>query len=308
MAEKRRSFTAVAILAVVVIVVGAIGGGLLYSYNHAGPPAGPQTISLGSNVTVNYIGFFGSGPEQGRVFDTSILSVAVGNASYPKSLQFSFRSPGGYVPLGVYVGPNAPSNNTIGNITFGGVVTGFWEGLLGLSVGQTRYITIPPKLGYGLTDTGCLLTEPLTYSIPVYVSVPIASFSKAYPGASPIAGREFSDPTYHWTDLVYSVNASAVVVENLATVGYQTSPQGWPVTVTNISTPANVTQALITISNDLTEANAGLVGGNSTSQLCSTAQFIVSSVDTTNGTYTENYNREVVGQTLIFQVTAVKIY
>jgi FKBP-type peptidyl-prolyl cis-trans isomerase 2 len=308
MAEKPRSLTTLAILAVVVIVVGAVGGGLLYLYNHAPPKPGPRTIGLGDNVTVNYIGFFGSGPEQGRVFDTSIQSVAVGNASYPKSLQFSLRSPGGYVPLGVYVGPNAPSGDTIGNVTFGGVVTGFWEGLLGLGVNQTRYITIPPKLGYGPSDPACYVTQPLVYSIPVVVSVPADLFSKAYPNETAIAGTEFADPTFHWTDLVLSVNGSAVVVENLPPLGYQTSPQGWPVTVTNITSPTNLSQAVITITNDLTAANTGLVGGNSTSKVCSATQFIVSAVDEKNGTYTEDFNKEVVGQTLVFQVTPVKIY
>ncbi len=134
MVDRSPSFALIAILTIVAIVVAGIGAGLLYEFNHPKAPAGPPTVQVGDNVTVNYIGMFGSGPEQGRVFDTSIKSVAENNATWPKSLQYTPRSASGYTPLPVHVGPNTPgSGYTVGNVTYGGVVTGFWEGLLGLA-------------------------------------------------------------------------------------------------------------------------------------------------------------------------------
>jgi FKBP-type peptidyl-prolyl cis-trans isomerase 2 len=310
MAEHPRSLTLLAILAIVVIVVGAVGGGLLYEHNHAGPAPGPRTVAVGDNATVNYIGFFGSGPEAGRVFDTSLMSVAVNNESYPKALQFSFRGKGQYTPLGVHVGPASPNGSyTIGNITFGSVVTGFWQGLLGLAVNESRYAPVPPDLGYGPTNPSCLVLAPLTYQVPVDITVAAANFTQAFPGESAVAGTEFPDPTYKWTDLVLSVNATSVVVENLPTVGWESNPSGWTQTVTNISYDPSVGQSEITVANVLTPANAGLIAGHTTgTQVCSTTDFIISAVDPVAGTFTENFNKEVVGQTLDFYVTIVKIY
>ncbi len=303
MSERSPSLRLIAVLAVVTVVAAAIGGGVLYERTHPKPPAGPETVVVGDNVTVNYIGIFGSGPQEGLVFDTSIQSVAKNNATYPKSLQYSPRSPGQYVPLAVHVGPDTPAAGyTVGNYTFGGVVTGFWQGLLGLAVNQTRWATVTPALGYGSLNQSCLQTDPLNFTVPVVVVDSPTQFNASYPGVVAQAGVEFPDPVYGWTDLVFSANASAVVVENLPSLGWSISPSGWPITVTDLSSTT------ITLTNELTPAKDGLVGGNTTGpEVCDTADYIVSSVDLANDTYVRDFNREVVGQTLIFVVTVTAI-
>ncbi len=295
MVERRFSRTVLAILIVLVLVAGGAVAGVLYYFNHAPGPPGPARIAVGDNVSVNYIGYFGSSPQIGRVFDTSIYSVALNNATYPKSLEFALRgNESTYTPLTFVDGSSS------------GLVTGFWQGVLGMAVNQTRFVTIPPGLGYGAQNTSCLVTAPLTFTVPTVVTVAASAFATTYPGESAVAGTQFADPTYGWPDLVLSANASAVVVENLPTVGWTSSPSGYPVSVTNL------TATTVTLTDQLSPSQAGLVLGHATTSFTcgsapATTDYIVSAVNVGSGTFVENFNKEVIGQTLIFQITVVSI-
>lgn len=305
MAEPKPSLLLPIVLIVVVIVAASIGGVYLYEKNHPKAVGSPYTVSIGSNVTVNYIGTLGSGAQAGRVFDTSLYSVAINNITYPKSLSFSYRgSEANYTPLPVAVGPNIPASGyTIGNLTFGAVVTGFWQGLIGMTVGQTRTIVIPPSLGYGSPNPSCFVTQPLTFTTPVLVTVSASDFGTVYPGVNATVGTQFSDPTYGWPDLVLSVNATALVVENLPSIGWAVPGLSWPQVVTAINATT------ITLTNELSSADAGTVGGTiSSGSVCGATKFIVSGVNSTAGTYIEDFNEQVVGQTLDFTVTIVAKY
>ncbi len=305
MAEPKPSRLRVFLLAVAVVIAGAVGGGVLYYENHKLGTPHELTVQAGGNATVNYIGLFGSGPQIGRVFDTNLWSVYTNNGSWPKALQYSPHgtSPSNYTPIGFFVGSTAPSGGyTIGNLTFETPVTGFWQGLIGMAGNQTRYLTLPPSLAYGSANQSCYVTKPLSYTLPVTVSLTRSAFSSQFPNVTALAGIEYTDPVYKWTDLVLSVNASSVVYQNLPSLGTKTAPEGWPVLVTN------VTATTITLTNQLTAANAGLVGGKSAASVCSTTSFIVSSVNQGASTYVEDYNSEVVGQTLVFIVTTVDIF
>jgi hypothetical protein len=305
MAEPKPPRTLAIVLVLVVIVAGGVGFGVLYYENHKLGTPSQLTVQVGDNVTVNYIGVFGTSAQIGKVFDTSYYSVAFNNYSWPKAIGFSPRgpNPSNFTPLPVSVGPNIPSSGyTVGNLTFQGVVTGFWQGLVGLPGNQTRYITVPENLGYGPQNQSCFVSQPLTYTLPVTVSLSTSQFSTQFPSVTPVAGGEFSDPTYHWPVYILSVNSTGVSYENLPTVGWTASPQGWAVKVTNLNATT------ITLTNQLSASNAGLVGGTSTVQTCGSGSFIVSQVSSASSTYTENYNRDVLGQTLIFIVTVVDIF
>jgi FKBP-type peptidyl-prolyl cis-trans isomerase 2 len=306
MAEPAPSRILVLVLAIVVIVAGAAGIGFLYYENHKNSPAARPTVQVGDNVTVNYIGVFGTSPQVGKVFDTSLFSVATNNFSWPKSLGYVPRGwvASNYTPLPVSVGPDIPSGGySYGGLTFEGVVTGFWQGLIGLAGNQTHYITVPPSLGYGSQNSSCLVSQPLTFTLPVTTSLSTAAFSAQFPEVSPLAGTEFKDPTYAWTDLILSVNATSVTYQSLPSVGWTAAPQGWTVEVTSVNATT------ITLTNQLTPSNAGLVGGKvSGSGPCGASTFIVSAVNPATATYVENFNSQVAGQTLIFIVTVVDIF
>lgn len=303
-------------LVIVVVAIVAIAGSLtfLYFHNSVTAPSSPVRAAAGANATVNYIGIFGSGPEEGKVFDTSIYSIAINNAQYPKALQFSLRGgAANYTPLGVYLGASTPSGGyTLGNDTFVGVVTGFWEGILGMTANQTKTVVVPPDLGYGPTDPACLATQPLIQTIPQTQTMTGIAFQAAYPGITAADGREFSDPHYGWTDEILSANSSFVTVEAFPYVGQIVSPGGWPIEVTAIHSTPNGTGA-ITLTNELTPGDAGHLQGKDflgTGPCSSTSngKFIVTAVNVGNGTFTENYNEEVQGQTLIFIITLVDYF
>lgn len=309
MAEPRRSLTGLIVLVVVVLVAAGLGGAFLYEYNHPKASAPLFTVAQGDNVTVNYIGVLGTGPETGRVFDTSLYSVATNNVTYPKSLEFTYRgNKSAYTPLPVYVGPSG--SYTVDGLTFGTVVTGFWQGLIGLPIGKTQSISVPPDVGYGPVIPACLVTAPLTFTVPVVVSVPVAQFSTNYPGVNTTAGTEFTDPTYGWTDLILATNSTSVVVENLPSVGWSVPKTSWTVTVTNVNATT------ITLKNQLETTDAGLVLGKSPSTtVCGSNRFLVTQVNIANGTFTELYDSsspaipaELQGQTLDFEVTIVANY
>jgi hypothetical protein len=305
MAEPKPPRALAIALVIVVIIAGGVGFGVLYYENTKNHAPSQLTVQIGDNVTVNYIGVFGTSAQVGKVFDTSEYSVAFNNLTWPKAIGFQPRgpNPSNFTPLAVAVGPNTPAAGyTVGNLTFEGVVTGFWQGLVGLPGNQTRYITVPENLGYGPENQSCFVSQSLTFTVPVTVSESPSAFAAQFPSITPTAGAEISDPTYHWPVYILSVNSTAVAYENLPTLGWTSSPQGWGVTVTNINATT------ITLTNQLSASNAGLVGGTSASQVCGSGSFIVTQVNPATSTYLENYNKDVLGQTLIFIVSVVDIF
>ncbi|HXQ78743.1 MAG TPA: hypothetical protein VN819_00780 [Thermoplasmata archaeon] len=290
------------VLVVIVIAAAGAGAAFLYENSKAKSPSPVLTVQAGDNVTVNYIGAFGTGAQQGRVFDTSIYSVATENQSYPKSLEYQSRgAASAYTPLGVHVG--ASGSYTVGGISFGPVVTGFWQGIIGMVGNQTRTIDIPPSLAYGPQNLSCLVSAPLSLRVTAVSSVPVADFATLFPNVTATPGTVFADPTFGWNDSVFSVNLTTVVVQSLATVGEMSQPNGLPFTVSAVNATT------VTLSSQLTPADAGLVLGHvGGSGVCSSTKFIVSEVNLATGTYTENFNPETRGETLDFTVTVVDIF
>lgn len=312
---ERPSFVPFVVIALVVVAAGVGLALYLHASARAAHPAPVITVAVGDNVTVNYIGLFGSGPQNGRVFDTSLYGVAKNGASWPKSLEYQPKSAiNQYTPLPVHVGPYTPSSGyTIGNRSFIGVVPGFWIGLLGLPGNQTHLVTVPPALGYGQGSPGCELNVPLVQTLPVLENLNRSAFSNRFHGIAPVTGLSFLDPVFHWPIYVLSVNSTSVLIENAASVGDSAAPQGWPVQVVNVSAQANGT-GTIQLQNELTPAEAGLLSGVSPAgpppgcHGAPNGAFIISSVDPVHGTFTENFNAEVTGVTLIFLVTVVDIF
>lgn len=299
------------VIVLVVVVVGAgVGAGVYYYQEKPAPAPSNRLVEIGDNVTVTYIGVLGSGPEPGKVFDTSVYDVATNNATWPKALQFGFRgSASAYTQLDVYVGDLPVSNYTINNLTFIQVVPGFWQGLVGVPTNVTETVVVPPSLGYAAYS--CNVVQPLTFQLPVTETLPGTKFQTLYPGIEATTGTSFSDPTYGWEVEVLSANASSVTLENLPSIGHTASPNGWPVVVTNVTSTANGSGE-ITLVNQLGPSSAGHVGGTSASSVScggtSSSRYIVTAVNESAGTYTEDFNQEVAGQTLIFLVKVIDLF
>ncbi len=102
---------------------------------------GQRTVKLGDNVSVDYIGSL----QDGKVFDTSIESVA--------------RAHDLFTPERAYT----PLNFTAGRP---GVIEGFSEGVIGMKVGETKVLTIPPEKAYGPINPSRINVYPRIQEIP----------------------------------------------------------------------------------------------------------------------------------------------
>ncbi len=308
---RNYSYWPLAVLLAVVIVSASGAGAYLYYHSKISPGHGLLSVEVGDNVTVIYIGYFGTGPQKGTIFDTSLWSVA-NNSNLKKSLEFTNRGgPSQYTPLPVHVGPSTPSGGyVIGNLTFGGVVTGFWQGLVGMTGNVSKSISIPPNLGYGNGDPACYTNHPLAYTIPTTSRIALSTFQTDYPTIVAATGTQFTDSQYGWNDFIISANASWVVLQYLPALGQLTHPYGFAEQVTNISTAGGEVGS-ITLNTLLNPNQAGLVLGklpSSATPVCSSSQFIITTSNLGTNTQVWNFNAEVDGQTLAFTVTIVNIY
>lgn len=273
------------VLSIIIIIAAVLGYQYLIGNQDPFPGAG-VVAEQGDRVAINYTGTF----EDGRVFDTSILSVAENDILYPKSLSFSEKT--GYQPLIFTIGK-------------GEVIDGFEEGVLEMGINQTKTIVVPPEKGYGDKDPSQIEIISLVEKVPMYTTFANkTSFEDLY-YLNAVVGTTVIDADWGWNATVYFVDEDTgkVILKQEPTMGEVIDYNGaWTSTVIGINSATNGGE--ITIKHDLTPLDANRIyvedelGGG----------FIVTEVDTTAGTATLDHNREVVGQTLIFQITLVKIY
>ncbi len=294
-----RGLTSTILIVLIAILMVSASSVVVLLYMGSQYEQGPttETVVNGDTVRVDYIGRL----EDQRVFDTSLWSVASNNALYPKSLSFTLRAESTYEPLEFKVGS-------------GSVITGFDQGVIGMSVGETKVITVPPDEGYGNMNESLLFTLPLVTSLPVYDTTNYTVFYTVY-SLVPKAGMVVQDPVYGWDILVLDADSKSdtVLLMNKPLVGQKfaiygepdsTPPTGWFVEVVYVDSSVNGGNGLIEVRNLLTETDAGMIKGVDTS---SGSTFIVDMVDESAGTFRINFNNELLGKTLYFTVTLVEI-
>jgi FKBP-type peptidyl-prolyl cis-trans isomerase 2 len=244
-------------------------------------------VAVGQTIKVNYIGKL----LDGRVFDTSLITVANDDAAYPKTLSFTKRSNSSYTPLSFEVGA-------------GKMISGFDEAVVGMKVGESKTVTLTPDEAYGEMDPSKLVTFQLTESVPLLRTFTASSFKAEY-GVDAAQGLTVSDPLYGWDATVYEFDQQAdrVTVKNVPTLNalyhvYGTGSVGWDVMVTGMDSNSD----LITIEHQLDEGDSDMIKG-----LDGTSTFFIIDVDETNGTAVRNYNTELLGKSLVFTITIVSI-
>lgn len=275
--DRKRLLAIVAIVGIV--IVASVGGYLWYDKN--------RTVNEGDTVHVNYIGQL----PDGRVFDTSMYSVAQDNVTYPKSLFFTYRG-------------NETNYDTL-NFTVGSgtMIEGFDNGVRGMKVGETKTIIIPKDQAYGDTDPKKISTINLTETVPVQQTMSKAEFLFRF-NVDPVQFSTYTDPEYHWDVYVMQMNSDQVVIQNMipseggtyrAYSSLSDPSYGWEMTAEFDATGNN-----ITVLHHLDASSAGQVKGFDGS-----SRFIVTEVDVAAGKATIDKNNEVVGKDLTFIVTIV---
>ncbi|MDD1746213.1 MAG: FKBP-type peptidyl-prolyl cis-trans isomerase [Methanomassiliicoccales archaeon] len=296
--KDAKALTSVALIVLIAILMVSASSVvvLLYSGSQPDHPASEVVVN-GSVVKVNYIGKL----DDGRVFDTSLWDVASNDAMYPKSLSFNLRAQSAYTPLQFTVGA-------------GTMITGFDQGVLGMAVGETKVITVPPDEGYGDMNYSRIFTAPLLELMPVYDTTNYTIFYSLY-SEVPKAGMVVQDPFYGWDILVISADykSDMVLLMNKPQVGQKlavygepdaTPSTGWYAEVVSIDSGADGGNGIIQVRNLLTSDDAGMVEGY---DLNLGMTFYVDMVDESAGTFRMNYNGELLGKTLYFTVTLLEI-
>lgn len=291
------------LIAAIVISVGAISF-VVYTNSQATKSLTIPVIKAGDKVMMNYIGRFADG----RVFDTSMLSVGLNNALYPKSLTYSAKSNASYEPF----------NMTAGNYGQGGTIRGFALGVIGLHEGDQATIDVKPGDAYPVLSK---YVQPIDVhqQIAVLDFINDQQFMTTF-GTEAVPGQVYKHPFWGWDVWVVSVLLGQVTIRNDPTIGQVVypfgnpndlaNPNGWPVTVESYDPLAYGGQGLIVLKHGVSQADVYEVKGVDSDG----STFVVSSFNSTAGTFqisksdsSTGYNGEIAGRELFFEVTIIEV-
>ena len=254
-----------------------------------------KTVKIGDNVSVDYTGSL-----NGTVFDTSVESVAKENDLYTPNRT--------YEPLLFTVGKEQ-------------TIKGFDEGVIGMKIGESKTLVIPPDEAYGPKNPQMIQTIPIIQNVPLVrtfpkaAEIPIEDFNAMF-GADHKVGDDVKAPNadvnltilsmnttsgvsliYHlsvgdsisseapWNDTVIKVDDKNITVKSEVRkdMTFQSKDDPWTTTVTNVD------------SNNMTLTRSSIPGAkvpNSDARISFNDTHII--ID---------YNSKLAGETLNFNVT-----
>ncbi len=237
----------------------------------------------GDEVKVDYVGKF----VDGRIFDTNIENMGR-NDSYPKSSTFDSNKQ--YQELSFIVGA-------------GSMVAGFDEGVMGMEEGQTKSISVPADKGYGEADPLLIYMIPIVDTVPLYESITRAEFDANYSSEIIQAGITTSHHFWGWPVRIVSIDNASVTIENNPAFGENYRGFSWNTTITDISTSKGEINLkhLVGIEVDNPIITPAMYRKYDNSLPMNANDKGVATVE--NNQIIIDFNREVVGKTLIFEVT-----
>jgi FKBP-type peptidyl-prolyl cis-trans isomerase 2 len=250
----------------------------------------PDIAAEGDSVSVDYVGRF----TNGVVFDTSLGSVAR-NSSIEKSNGFMIRP-------------------TYDDLTFkigsGQMIKGFESSVIGKQVGQTYTISVSPEQGYGIANRSLIYTIDSTITMPLVQKIDIAVFISVFPMVDLNNDTRFNHPLWGWPADVIDHDETSVTIRNLPTYDSTIKVFPWNTTVVDVSTQRNVIklqnhveEITKTTRVDITSLNkldpAWFAKANGITANKEPAGFVSYS----GGFIVLDFNKEVAGRTLIFEIT-----
>lgn len=302
-ADPVRSATTVFLVAI--LVLSGILIYIAYDNSRTSSAGTSDPVEAGDLIIVDYIGMF----EDGRVFDTSILEVAYDDALYPKSLTFSQKDNDSYTPFEMTAGKYGSS---------GGTIKGFALGVLGMTEGQRKTITVAVGEGYDVNQS-MLETIPVVEQLMATSTMSDDEFDDLF-SADPVVGNVVPHYKWQWDVVVVSDIAGYVTVKQVPTVGQEVypfgdpdddiSPAGWKCVVEAYDPSYDGGKGLITVRHYVSPADVYDLSGVTYDG----TSFVVSGFDSVNNTFQIHksnsdigYNGEIAGRVLIFEVTLVSI-
>lgn len=278
---------------IVLLVVAAAYGGVM-AVLFLPPVPAPYTkpfVQTGDFVEADYRGWF---PDNQRTFDTSLEEVAKDNATYPKAASFQYRTGAGkYTPLSWTQGCSAS--------TVGCPIAAFQSGVLGLHPGDTVRLELAPKDAYGVADPAKIHVRSLLEDVVATEAMNATVFQARY-GVGPIDGSFVTDNDWGWNVTVH-VSGGIVTIRNSPTVDQVVRvARAWNARVVSIDDAADGGLGVIHVQHALTPADVRMFVAAD-----HTGNFLIDAVDPVAGTFTTDYNNEVIGRTLDFEITIVTI-
>jgi len=288
----------VIILTVLILFSGCIGQQKTVNSedNITGKSGDNLTVKSGDTIFIDYVGHM-----DGKVYDTSNESVAKQNGVY-----IANRT---YRPLKFTVGK-------------GEMIPGLDEGVIGMKVGETKTLTIPPEKGYGPIDPGKISTYPIVESIPATKTIPSAmeipagEFEKSF-GPNHTVGDKIRIPGTNINMTVKSISTNVSLAYDL-TVGYKILHAGalWNENVESINDKNFTTRADVK-KNDVVQEenvpwNTTVIDVNSTTITLRNNAIPDTEIPGLSGSMRIHFNETAItidqnnkfaGKTLIFEVT-----
>jgi peptidylprolyl isomerase len=265
-----------------------------------------KTVKIGDNISVNYTGSY----ENGKVFDTSIESVAKANDLPPHDI---------YEPLNFTVGKKPLE-----------VIEGLDKGVIGMKIGETKTLRIPPEEAYpidpSMIQVSPIIQElPATRTIPKVFEIPLAQFEQFF-GKNHSVGDTVQIPETNINITIKNVTSEVSVTYNLkvgSNIWDASAP--WNETVVkiddkNITIRPNITKnSIIQFPNapfsttvvDMNQTNITLRHNSIPDTTISVpgmfGQMVEMRISFNETSMIMDRNLEVAGKTLIFNVTLVSI-
>ncbi len=264
-------------------------------------------VKNGDNISVNYTGRL----PDGKVFDTNIETVAKENNLFDPERT--------YTPFQFIVGKKM-------------VIQGFDEGVIGMKVGDSKTLTIPPEKGYGVINPALIQVIPrienisATREIPKVFDVPRSQFEQFF-GPNHSVGDTIRVPESNMNITIINYSSVVSLKRNL-TVGFNiweaTAP--WNETVVkiddkNITLKANASKSEIVQYVPGAPWNTTVIGLNNVNitlrhnAIPDTVipiqnmfgQMIPMRLSFNETSIILDKNPELAGKTLVFNVTLVSI-
>jgi len=263
-----------------------------------------EPIQIGDFVKLDYTGY----TVEGRVFDTSILSIAYDDTHYPKSLTFTLRSNDSYNPI----------DNLEAGVYPGSYIEGFTKGVLGMHVDETKMIEVPPGEGYEV-DPDMITTVDILQEIPGTESFSEGDFNSLF-GVEPILLRTLPHFFWQWDVVIVDNSSGYITIKHQPTVGevvypfgdpFDTeNPQGWGVTVEEYDPAALGGTGNTKVRHQVSAEDVYNIKGTDMAEYT----FILSGYDEANGTFEihrsnseTGYNGELAGRTLFFEIKILSV-
>ncbi len=250
------------LIALLILVLGVL---LYRTYFHT------PSAKMGDTVKVDYLGTL----DNGKVFDTTLSEEA--------------QKANVYNPQRTY----EPFTFTLGAKQ---VVPGFEEAILGMKVGETKTVTLPPEKAYGAEKEELFLRGlKKEIRIPLTSDIPLKDYKTAFL-KNPKEGETVENPHLPWKLKIISFNDTSVTLEVLAQKGDTVTIPGmsWQSSVKEIDNESLILIQEPKIGDKVSFPIQGRTLPGSVSAI-------------TDTTYDINLNPELAGKSLTFRITLKEI-